>query len=224
MNLVLVGRDAKRLEAVQKEVRAVGEVLCEIALCDVRDKIAVQERLSPFKNSADLLINNAGLALGADDFEAALVDDFDVIIDTNVKGLLYVTKLFAPHLKGLASAHVVNLGSVAGRTAYPGGNVYCATKAAVKMLSEALNVDFFGTNVKVSCIAPGAAQTNFSTVRYKDDAARAGDVYRGFEPLSAHDVADLICYILNTPPHVNIQYADIMSTAQRNPYLVDRKP
>ena len=222
VNLVLVARNERKLKEICQKIRSDFKIICKFVQLDVRDKKNVKKVLAPFAKKIDILINNAGLALGTELFEQASEDDFDVMIDTNIKGLLYVTKVFAQHFKTLETAHIINLGSVAGKFAYTGGNVYCTTKAAVKMLSEALNVDFFGTNVKVSLIAPGAVKTNFSVVRYKGDKQKADAVYKGYEPLVSKDIANLICYILNTPPNVNIQYADIMPTAQRNPFVFDK--
>lgn len=219
--LILVARDENKLKGLKAELKEEFEISPKLIPLDVRDKDAVFSNLSPLK--PDILVNNAGLALGIEPFFDANVEDWEVMIDTNLKGLLYVTKAVLSNMKDLDTAHIVNLGSVAGKTAYPGGNVYCATKAALKSLNDALNVDLFGTNVKVSNIAPGAVETNFSNIRFKGDKDKANKVYEGYTPLCAKDISKAIVFILNTPKHVNIQYLDIMPTAQRNPYMLDRK-
>lgn len=219
--LILVARDEKKLNELKAELKEEFEISPKLITLDVRDKDAVFANLGSLK--PDILVNNAGLALGVEPFFDANIQDWEVMIDTNLKGLLYVTKAVLSNMKELETAHIINLGSVAGKTAYPGGNVYCATKAALKSLNDALNVDLFGTNVKVSNIAPGAVETNFSNTRYKGDKDKAKKVYEGYTPLCAKDISQAIIFMLNTPPHVNIQYMDIMPTAQRNPYLLHRK-
>jgi len=144
------------------------------------------------------------------------------MIDTNLKGLLYVSRTIIPHMRKNNSGHIINIGSIAGEMTYPNGNVYCATKSAVHTLSEAMNIDLIGTNIKVSNIAPGAVETEFSNVRFKGDQDKVDAVYKGYTPLNAKDIANLIVYILNSPSHVNIQHALIMPTAQRNPYILHR--
>ncbi len=175
------------------------------------------------EHSVDILINNAGLALGLEKVFEGNVDNWDSMIDTNIKGLLYVSKPVINHMKNKDTAHVVNIGSVAGKTVYPGGNVYCATKAAVHSITEAMNADLLSTNVKVTAIAPGAVDTNFSKTRFNGDQQKANAVYDGYTPLSAKDVSHAIINVLNTPKHVNIQHLDIMPTAQRSPYLLHRE-
>jgi NADP-dependent 3-hydroxy acid dehydrogenase YdfG len=224
VNLILIGRRKKRLKNLKKTLSK-QKIKIKIIKLDLTKKKRVKKKIQKLldKKRVDILINNAGLALGLESLDQGDFKDWEKMIDTNIKSLLYVTKYVFSKMKEQNSGDIINLGSIAGEVAYPGGNVYCATKAAVAMLSEALNVDSFGTNIRVSNIAPGAVETEFSHVRFKGDLKKAAKVYEGYEPLKAEDIANLIVYILNTPPHVNIQYARIMPTAQRNPYLLSRK-
>jgi len=173
--------------------------------------------------SPDILVNNAGLASGLSTIFEGDFDDWDRMIDTNVKGLLNVTRAVLPLMVERDSGHVVNIGSVAGRVAYPKGNVYNATKFAVRALNDAMNIDLVGTRIRVCTVDPGAADTEFSKVRFHGDGERARGVYKGFTPLSAGDVADAVMYVAGTPEHVNITDVVIMPTAQRNPYLLHRE-
>jgi len=169
------------------------------------------------------LVNNAGLASGLDTIFEGDFEDWDRMIDTNVKGLLNVTRAILPSMVQRDSGHVINIGSVAGRITYPKGNVYNATKFAVRALNEAMNIDLVGTRIRMSTVDPGAANTEFSDVRFHGDEEKAQAVYNGFEPLTAVDVADAVMYIAGTPEHVNITELVIMPTAQRNPYILHRE-
>ncbi|HEX6790883.1 MAG TPA: SDR family NAD(P)-dependent oxidoreductase, partial [Candidatus Krumholzibacteria bacterium] len=171
----------------------------------------------------DVLINNAGLAAGLDPIHEGDYDDWDAMIDTNLKGLLNVSREVMPHMVARNAGHVINIGSVAGYITYPRGNVYCATKFAVRGLTESMNIDMHGTKVRVSSVDPGAAETEFSVVRFHGDEERANKVYDGFEPLTAEDVADAIVYVAGAPEHVNVSKLVLMPTAQRNPYLIYRE-
>lgn len=217
VNLILTSRDSNSLIELQKELQSY-DISVEILSLDVRDIDDVKIKLSSL--DIDILINNAGLALGLEPIYKGDINQWDTMIDTNLKGLLYVSRTVIPNMIKKQTAHIVNLGSVAGKTAYANGSVYCATKSAVHSLGESINADLFGTNVKMTTIAPGAVKTNFSNVRFEGDRKKADAVYEGFEPLSANDIASSILNVLNTPPHVNIQYLDIMPTAQRNPYMI----
>jgi hypothetical protein len=221
VNLILTGRNEKKLNELKNSL----QVQTLTYVFDVRDRENVFEKIEEILNIThiDILINNAGLALGLEPIDEGNPDDWDVMIDTNIKGVLYVTKPVLKHMKERNEGHIVNLGSVAGKTAYPGGNVYCATKAALHSLNESMNIDAFGTNIKVTNIAPGAVETEFSNVRFKGDGEKAKKVYEGYTPLSAEDIANTVICALNTPPHVNIQYIDIMPTNQRNPYMLYRE-
>ena len=223
VNVILHGRNQEKLDHLKTKLQRDYNKI-ETVCFDVTDKKEciknTQNLLEKFE--IDILINSAGLAAGFDRFDEADIEDFEEMIDANIKGLLYVTRTIAPQMRKRDKGHIVNLGSIAGIMGYPKGNVYCATKAAVGMLSDTLNIDFAGTNIRVSCVEPGAVETNFSNVRFKGDEQQAKKVYEGYKPLSAEDIAYLIIYILNVPDHVNIQHALIMPTAQRNPYVLSR--
>jgi len=223
VNVILHGRDQDKLDNLKIKLQRDYNTI-ETVCFDVTDKKDTLKKISDLtgKFEIDILINSAGLAVGFDKFDEAAIEDWEEMIDANIKGLLYVTRTIAPQMRKRDKGHIVNLGSIAGIMGYPKGNVYCATKAAVGMLSDTLNIDFEGTNIRVSCIEPGAVETNFSNVRFKGDEKKAKAVYKGYKPLSAEDIAYLIIYILNVPEHVNIQHTLIMPTAQRNPYVLNR--
>ena len=225
LNLVLVGRSSNKLEEVKNEINKTCDVLITLITFDVRNKEDVNVSLENLlKNTTvDILINNAGLALGLEPLDQGDLDQWENMIDSNIKGLLYVSRAIIPQMGGLETAHIVNIGSVAGKISYPNGNVYCATKAAVHSLGDSMNIDLYGTNVKVTTLAPGAVATNFAKVRFEGDEAKRDAVYEGYTPLSAEDVSSVLLSILNTPKHVNIQYLDLMPTAQRNPYMLYRE-
>ncbi|WP_292664142.1 SDR family NAD(P)-dependent oxidoreductase [Nitratifractor sp.] len=224
-HLLLAGRRAEKLEYLARELEEKEAVAVVVLPMDVTDRDAVERTLAPAleRHAVDILINNAGLALGLEPLDRGRVEHWERMIDTNVKGLLYVTRLVMAQMRERDTGHILNLGSIAGETAYPGGNVYCATKAAVHMLSDAMNVDAMGTRIRVGTLAPGAVDTEFSDVRFEGDRAKRDAVYDGYTPLGARDIADLAYYVLNTPEHVNIQHVRIMPTAQRNPYLLYRE-
>jgi NADP-dependent 3-hydroxy acid dehydrogenase YdfG len=224
LNLVLVSRDYDKLEQIKKELQNTIDTKIDIYALDIRN---IQEVKVVFKTilqntTVDILVNNAGLALGYEPIDQGNTDSWEEMIDTNIKGLLYVSRQVIPSMRKLDTAHIVNIGSVAGKMSYANAAVYCATKAAVHSLGASINADFFGTNIKATTIAPGAVETNFSYIRYAGDKAKAQAVYDGYKPLSASDISSAIVCVLNTPPHVNIQYVDIMPTAQRNPYMLHR--
>lgn len=220
VNLILVGRDQVKLDALVRELSHM-QINIKLIVLDVRDRAQVKAKLEGVQT--DILINNAGLALGLEPLYEGDIDQWEEMIDANIKGLLYVSRAVIPQMKAKGRGHIVNIGSIAGEMAYPGGNVYCATKAAVHSLSQSMNIDLHGTGVRVSNVAPGAAETNFSNTRFSGDNEKADSVYEGYVPLTAEDIADLIIYILNAPEHVNIQETLIMPTAQRNPYVLSRK-
>ena len=225
-DLELWARRADRLDAVRKAVEAAHKAHVNTRELDVRDREAVRAAVQEMYGAGhhiDILVNNAGLAAGMDPIHEGDYDDWDAMIDTNLKGLLNVTREIIPHMVARNSGHVINIGSVAGYIPYPRGNVYSATKFAVRGLTENINIDMFGTNVRVSSVDPGAAETEFSLVRFHGDEDRAGKVYDGFTPLSAADVADAVLYVATAPEHVNITKIVMMPTAQRNPYLIHRE-
>lgn len=224
-NLVLWARRADRLERVAAELGTAHRVSLTVAMVDVRDRTAVNraaEALVRADRVPDVLINNAGLASGMAKIQEGDPEDWDRMIDTNVKGLLNVTRAILPHMVTRRRGHVVNIGSTAGHMTYPMGNVYNDTKFGVRALTEGMNLDVAGTPIRVSAVDPGFVETEFSDVRFHGDAERAKAVYKGFTPLTAGDVADAIAYVVNLPEHVNILDLVIMPTAQRNVYVVDR--
>jgi NADP-dependent 3-hydroxy acid dehydrogenase YdfG len=224
-HLIITGRRQERLDALAKELEQTFEVNVVAAPMDVTNKASVENVLVPLlqQYSVDVLINNAGLALGLEAIDQGRLQQWEQMIDTNIKGLLYVTRLVLRQMRERNTGHILNMGSIAGETGYPGGNVYCATKAAVHMLSNAMNADAAGTRIRIGAIAPGAVDTEFSDVRFEGDQIKRDAVYEGYVPLTARDIADLALYILNAPEHVNIQYSRIMPTAQRNPYVLHRE-
>lgn len=193
--------------------------------CDVRDAVAVKEAISALPatwQQVDVLINNAGLAAGLDTIQDADMQDWEDMINTNVKGLLYVTKAILPNMIAKNAGHIINIGSIAGHTVYAKGVVYCATKKAVNAISEGLRMDLFGTKVRVSSVDPGAVETNFSSVRFKGDEKRAAAVYAGFHPLTAHDIADAVLYCATRPLHVNVSEMIVMPTDQAAATMIAR--
>ena len=225
VDLVLTGRRESRLVTLKEKLEEKYDIEVKILCFDVSNQIEVEKTLTNLltEYEIDILINNAGLALGIEKLDEGSLTNWENMIDTNIKGLLYVSKIIMSQMREKNKGHIINLGSIAGVMNYPGGNVYSATKSAVHAISESMNIDLVGTKVRVSNIAPGAVQTEFSNVRFKGDDSKADGVYDGFEPLCAKDIADLIVYILNAPEHVNIQHALIMPTAQRNPYVLYRQ-
>jgi len=220
VNLLLLARREDKLEDLKKELSACG-VKVEIFVLDVSKKEQVTDFAKKIENyNIDILINSAGLALGLESIQDGVLENWDKMLDVNIKGFLYISRVVIPKMLKQNKGHIINLGSVAGLYSYPNGNVYCATKSAVHSLSKAMNADLFGSAIKVSNIAPGAVETEFSSVRFKGDEKKSAQVYEGYKPLEACDIADLIFYVLNTPKHVNIQDVNIMPTAQRNPYLL----
>jgi len=217
-SLILTGRRQDRLEKLQKELVDQYKVAVEICTFDVREAIETEQSIeslpSTVKENIQILINNAGLAVGRGSIEDGLLDDWNRMIDTNIKGVLHVTRAVVPYLKANKSGHIINLGSIAGKEVYPGGNVYCATKHAVDALSKAMRIDLLPFSIKVTNIAPGAVETEFSIVRFKGDESIAKSVYEGFTPLQAEDIADSIYFVASRPKHVNINDLVIMPTAQ----------
>ncbi|RMH22137.1 MAG: SDR family NAD(P)-dependent oxidoreductase [Gemmatimonadetes bacterium] len=226
-HLVLLARRRERLEALAAELTDAHGIEVEIHEHDVRDRAAafrLADDLAAHGCLPDILVNNAGKARGLEPLQGGDVDDWEEMIDTNVKGLLYMTRAFLPHMVERGHGHVVNIGSIAGRQTYPRGNVYNATKFAVRALNEAMNLDVLGTKVRVSSVDPGLVETEFSEVRFHGDRERARTVYQGYTPLTPEDVADAVCYVANAPEHVNILELLILPTDQRNAYLVHKEP
>lgn len=215
--LILLARRVERLQALQEELTSIAPDILSYGL-DVRDLTAVDqwsEQLpSSIQKNTALLVNNAGLAAGRNTLDEGSTSDWEQMIDTNLKGLLYVTKAVLPWMKDQQSGTIVNITSIAGKEAYPQGNVYCATKAAVDQLTKSMRMDLLPHGIRVSSIAPGAAETEFSLVRFKGDAAAAKAVYQGFQPLVAQDIAETLRFIVTRPSHVSIHDVVIMPSAQ----------
>jgi len=224
-NLVLWARREDRLDRTAEELRGAYGVTVRVAAVDVRDRAAVSraaEALAKDGLVPDILLNNAGLAAGLAKLHEGDPEDWDRMIDTNLKGLLNVSRAILPLMVKRNAGHVVNIGSTAGHQVYPSGNVYNATKYGVKALSEGMNLDVAGTKIRVSSVDPGHVRTEFAEVRFHGDRTRAGKLYEGFEPLSPDDVADAVAYVVNLPPHVNIVDLIIVPAAQRSVHVIDR--
>ena len=217
-DLVLSARRADRLEKLASELQEKYGVNTQTVVMDVRNKQEVEklESLPADWKAVDVLINNAGLSLGLDPIYNGLTEDWDTMIDTNVKGLLYVSKLVSNWMIPREKGHIINIGSIAGKEVYANGNVYCATKSAVDALNKAMRIDLLQYNIRVTAIHPGAVETEFSEVRFKGDKDRSKKVYDGFEPLVAKDIAEVIWFAVSRPAHVNISDLLIMPTAQAN--------
>jgi 3-hydroxy acid dehydrogenase/malonic semialdehyde reductase len=213
--LILAARRAEPLMALRDELAE--KTAVHAVILDVRKRQAVRaavEGLPDGFGEVDLLVNNAGLALGLEPAHAANLDDWEVMVDTNIKGLMYCTRFLLPGMVARNRGHIINIGSVAGSWPYPGGNVYGGTKAFVEQFSRNLKADLLGTRVRVTCLAPGMAETEFSLVRFQGDAQRAAKVYAGTEPLTAADVAGIVAWVAGLPPHVNVNSLEVMSTHQ----------
>jgi 3-hydroxy acid dehydrogenase / malonic semialdehyde reductase len=207
---------ARRAERLKDLAAELGSSVLPVTL-DVRDRAAVFAAVSDFPAEfaqVDVLVNNAGLALGQDPAQAADLDDWDQMVDTNCKGLAYVTRAVLPGMVARRKGHVINLGSVAGGYPYPGGNAYGGSKAFVHQFSLGLRSDLHGTGVRVTCVEPGLADTEFSAVRFHGDKARADAVYAGMQPLTATDIAESVYWAASLPPHVNVNVIELMATAQ----------
>ncbi|WP_305045476.1 SDR family NAD(P)-dependent oxidoreductase [Geoalkalibacter sp.] len=213
--LILAARRAGRLQALVDELA--GQVPIHSLVLDVRDRAAVERALTslpaPFAE-VDVLVNNAGLALGLEPAYRTDLDDWETMVDTNIKGLMYCTRLLLPGMVARRRGHVINIGSTAGDWPYPGGNVYGGSKAFVAQFTRNLRADLLGTGVRASCVAPGMAETEFSLVRFKGAAERADQVYADTHPLSAEDLAQIILWVADQPPHVNINSLEVMSVDQ----------
>ena len=225
-HLLLSARRLERVDALASELADAYGVETHTATVDVTDRDSVAAYVGGLVADdliPDVLVNNAGKAKGLDTLQEGDLDHWDEMIDTNVKGLLYVTRAVLPHMVERDSGHVINIGSIAGRWVYPKGAVYNATKFAVRALSEAMNIDLLGTQIRVSSVDPGLAETEFSEVRFDGDSERAASVYSDTVPLTGDDVADAVIYVANAPPHVDIFNLVMMPTVQRYPGYIERK-
>ena len=223
--LILTGRNEHRLNEIRKALTENGTEVLTLSF-DVRDREKAAkyiQGLSAEWQQIDVLVNNAGLALGLEPEYEGNPDDWETMIDTNIKGLLTMTRLVVPGMVARNSGHIINIGSVAGDAAYAGGNVYCATKAAVKALSDGLRIDVANTAVRVTNLKPGLVETNFSNIRFHGDSDRAANVYKGIKPLTGDDIADVAVYAANAPEHVQIAEVLILATHQASGSVIVRK-
>ena len=224
-DLILTGRNVDKMKAVERQARERGADVLPL-IFDVRDRKAATAAVNSLAGKwavVDVLINNAGLALGLEKDYEGDIDDWETMIDTNIKGLLTMTRLVVPGMVERNKGHVINIGSVAGDAAYAGGNVYCATKAAVKALTDGLRIDVAHTAVRVTNVKPGLVETNFSVIRFHGDNERADNVYKGIKPLTGDDIADVALYAANAPEHVQVAEVLVLATHQANGTVIDRK-
>jgi 3-hydroxy acid dehydrogenase / malonic semialdehyde reductase len=224
-NLIITGRRNDLLQGIKKELEQSCSVNVLALNFDVRDRQQVVKVVASIPKEwqeIDVLVNNAGLASGLDPIQSGDTDDWEKMIDTNVKGLLYMTREISPLMVNRNKGHIINISSIAGHEVYPNGNVYCATKHAVEALSKAIRMDMVKHNIKVTSLAPGMIETEFSIVRFHGDTERAKKVYDGFEPLLAEDIADAILYVVTRPDHVCINEMLIMPTAQASATVVNK--
>lgn len=215
--LILLGRRKELLNTLKIQLTAAYHIECYLITADVRDKNVVAQAINDLPDEwkkIDVLVNNAGLAVGLNPIQEGIYDDWERMLDTNVKGLLYVTREIVPLMIAQGKGHIINIGSIAGKEVYPNGNVYCATKHAVDALNKSMRIDLVKHQIKVTAIHPGAVETEFSIVRFKGDEKRAKAVYDGFQPLTGKDIADAVFYVTTLPEHVNINDLVIMPTAQ----------
>jgi len=223
--ILMAARRLDRLNKLAAELRAAAKVPVHAFALDVRDQQAVERAvggLPPEWAAIDVLINNAGLSRGLDKIHEAKLSDWEEMIDTNIKGLLYVSRAVIPGMVKRGAGHVINIGSIAGHELYPGGNVYCGTKFAVKAISQGIRIDLVATPIRVSSVDPGMVETEFSLVRYHGDKEKADKTYKGFKPLSPDDIADAVHYCATRPPHVNINDMIVMPQAQAGVLVVNR--
>lgn len=222
VNLSLTGRRASRLEEIKQYLENEYDVSVETGVFDIQDKEACSSFVKSLSKPVDILVNNAGLARGKDPVFDANFDDWNTMIDTNIKGLLYISRFISAQMKERNSGHIINIGSTAGHESYAGGAVYSATKHAVKAITEATKKDLHGSEVRVSMVSPGLVETEFSEVRFSGDKEKAQKVYKGMKPLVAQDIAEIIVFVANRPAHVNILDTIIYPVAQSSATMVHR--
>jgi 3-hydroxy acid dehydrogenase / malonic semialdehyde reductase len=224
--LIINGRRRERLEKLQQTLKEAYNTECHIAAFDVQDRKAVFAAISDLPQNfraIDVLINNAGLALGRDPFDQANLDDWDTMLDTNVKGLLYLSKAVIPAMIAARKGHIINIGSISGKEVYENGNVYCASKYAVDAISKAMRIELLPYHIKVTAIHPGAAETEFSVIRFKGNKEAADKVYSGLVPLTAKDIADIAYFTATLPDHVCINDLVVTPTQQANSFYFNRQ-
>lgn len=224
-DLIITGRRKERLDKISKELKSKYGIQVLTATFDIRKREEVKKFVSEIPDDwkVEILVNNAGLAAGLAPIQEGSIDDWEQMIDTNIKGLLYITRAITPKMIELGKGHVINIGSIAGKEVYPQGNVYCGTKHAVDALSKGMRIDLLPHGIKVTQIAPGLVETEFSMVRFKGDHLVADKVYQGYEPLRGEDIAEVAYYVTTLPAHVNINDLLIMPTAQANATQIFKK-
>ena len=225
-SLILAARRKQKLEAVAAELKSAYQVKIHLLEMDVCDRSAVESSIASLPESwrkVNILVNNAGLSRGLDKLQTGEIQNWEEMIDTNVKGLLYVTRSLLPGMVDKNQGHIINIGSIAGHQAYTGGNVYCATKAAVRTLSQGLKMDLLGTRIRVSCVDPGTVETEFSQVRFRGDTEKAKKVYQGFTPLTPDDIAEVVVFCATRPPHVNMSEVLVLATDQSSATMINRQ-
>lgn len=225
-NLILTARRINKLKELSNKLRNIYNIKIHTLEIDVRNFSDIQEKFSELPSDfekIDVLINNAGKALGVEKFQDGLLKNWDEMIDTNIKGLLYVSRVIVPKLVTQNHGMIINIGSIAGHEVYPGGNVYCGTKHAVKAISKGMMLDLNGTNVRVTSIDPGMVETEFSLVRFHGDSEKAKNVYKGLQPLVARDIAEIALFAATRPPHVDLQEIVVTPTCQASATVIFRK-
>lgn len=225
-NLIITGRRSERLEELKKRLETAHGVQVLALSFDVKNRQACFDAIASLQGdwkNIDVLVNNAGLAAGRDPFDTADLDDWDNMLDTNVKGLAYMSKAVIPLMKESGQGHIINMGSIAGKEVYQNGNGYCASKFAVEALSQSMRIDLLPYNIKVTGVHPGAAETEFSTIRFKGDETKAAAMYDGYKPLQPEDVAEVVYYVTTQPPHVCINDLVITPTAQASSFYLYKK-
>ena len=225
-SLILAARRRDKLEAVATELKQAYRSKIYLLEVDVSDRQAVEASVASLPESwrkVDILVNNAGLSRGIDKLQSGDIQNWEEMIDTNLKGLLYVTRSLLPGMVERDRGHIINIGSIAGHQAYTGGNVYCATKAAVRTLSQGLKMDLLGTSIRVSCVDPGTVETDFSNVRFRGDTERAKKVYQGMNALTPDDIAEIVVFCATRPAHVNMSEVLVLATDQSSATMINRQ-
>lgn len=225
-DLIITGRRKDKLDTVAKEIRLQSGVEVITLNFDIRDQEATTNEIESLPKrwkKIDVLLNNAGLAMGFDEFQNGDIDDWNVMIDTNVKGLLCISKIVSNLMIKNKKGHIINISSIAGTQVYAKGNVYCASKHAVDAITKAMRIDLLKHGIRVSSISPGSIKTEFSNVRFKGDEVKANNVYNGYTPLNANDISELVVFILNRPAHVNVNDLEVTATAQASAYYIHKQ-
>ena len=224
--LILNGRNVEKLNALAQELRLTCGTVCTVLPFDVRDRKAASEALASLSKewqAIDILINNAGLVIGVDKEHEGDLDEWEIMLDTNIKGLLSMTRMVVPGMVERGRGHIINIGSIAGDAAYPGGSVYCATKAAVKALSDGLRIDLVDTPLRVTNIKPGMVETNFSVIRFRGDKDKADNVYKGIRPLTGEDIAEVAYFAASAPEYMQVAEVLVMPTNQATGTIAYKK-